>query len=1315
MSTKIDDRQVVNRAALGMVGSAVNDSLDTIFPKIDAEIAKLFEDRNILLTDGGTITFTGTQIQFTENLKITLNQKISGAVPQVISLGSASQNLVSSGDMLIAVINRTAGTGVLSIVTAGNPLPAVTSANQEVFLIAKRVDAGDGTQRLYWRDGFAMNAGQTLRLGQGGGTGTGTGTGDDLDALLYRASFTDLFSESSAQTTSSIDGTAVHTNATYNAAKSLYVMNYDAGRTSTGSSTTTNIFLDAVVSGFTAATGDIILIGGVARKITAVTTQSNFTTEAFPTAPANLTQVTVSQAVHTKDIYNLPVDGVALSAAFGGATFNDILVTYKDNATTNSNLWTPNTTPFVAYTASQDGTSYTTSNVRATNETDTQNDTVLPAFGTGLFLRFFANKTSGAGFVNLLMYKAFMQKTSSQVQGGVSWSSYGTTNNATTPINCTVTVSGGKTTINFTNGNQYATGVNPGQTFGVLDVLVNGQEFPRFVGGSVPTSDGYYTELSATAIQLDQDYSLKAFDVQVLLRTQTVDVSQTNSTNITNIQSAISSGFQPFVNPTDFIMNPTAAAGTPAASTFYSSVVGRSPMMDLSQDLRARMGIERLMTQQIQQLQNEFGPNGELVWSAPNDLFGQIRFIGNWISPIDPGGLRAQSSSGSTTDYVEVTFYGTGLNLLGYQDANVRTAVYAVDGGSESSVSSLPASPSGVISVRNYSQNVTFYVVNGLSLGIHTVKIRNTSAFQLIVSGFEVLNESSSIKVNPGIGYIAGQKLVITSQSAFSYSAPVIGTRGGRVLVYQKPDTTIGTSFQATNGSQANLTSTDHSNEEIARFYNWREFGAGRSDDFSLYSGNGGNLAFTLDDDTTSLVGSGLTYSGGSSITGSIHLNAASSYFVISFVGTGLDIIRQDDRISGSTDTITVSVDGSSIGTLANTATTNKRVTKIVSGLPYGTHNVKIVATTATNWLFGLNSIIVYQPKKPVLPTASVELADYNVMANFAAAASAAIDTISTGTLRKNNIREFIYSGTFSASLAASDIGGWEVASTTTGDFFQYSFFGTGFDWRFSNNTVLANWQITVDGATNLTVSNSSPTAGAGWTGSVATNSSFYGAGVSTFTASTGTLTSSTTATVGNGIYVSGLTLGLHTVKIQKAGGTGTVTNQTLDLITPIHSYKSNLYADLQNTLPVGSNALSDNRKITPVKDILPAIKSWTQAIPVASNPTTTSNIAVPIPDMSCTIKTSSGAIQVSGQLSFVNDQGTGAAVTFLYTFVDGVQKGQPSRIDTPNGASTTCSMSINTIVPVSAGTHKVDLYWSTTAGLLTAISVYRVMQVREI
>ena len=119
-------------------------------------------------------------------------------------------------------------------------------------------------------------------------------------------------------------------------------------------------------------------------------------------------------------------------------------------------------------------------------------------------------------------------------------------------------------------------------------------------------------------------------------------------------------GFQGFINPTNTVITPTVTTGTPAAGTFYSSITNRASIIDLTQDLKARMGIERIMVDAVFQLQNEFGPNGEMVWGALNDIFGQIRLVGNpspTISTYGAYGLRLVSEPGD--GYIEVTFYGT--------------------------------------------------------------------------------------------------------------------------------------------------------------------------------------------------------------------------------------------------------------------------------------------------------------------------------------------------------------------------------------------------------------------------------------------------------------------------------------------------------------------------------------------------------------------------------------------------------------------------------------------------------------------------------
>lgn len=163
---------VAVQTATPMIGGASREDAQTVISAVDGELAKLFEDRNISLAQGGLITFTGTALNFTEALELHINSRVAGGAPQVISLAATSRTLSASGRMLYAVIDRGAGTA--TVTADATTLPAVVAANQEVVLIAKRLDAGDGTQRCYFRQGSTYNAGQTARLGSaGGGSGSG--------------------------------------------------------------------------------------------------------------------------------------------------------------------------------------------------------------------------------------------------------------------------------------------------------------------------------------------------------------------------------------------------------------------------------------------------------------------------------------------------------------------------------------------------------------------------------------------------------------------------------------------------------------------------------------------------------------------------------------------------------------------------------------------------------------------------------------------------------------------------------------------------------------------------------------------------------------------------------------------------------------------------------------------------------------------------------------------------------------------------------------------------------------------------------------
>jgi len=640
------------------------------------------------------------------------------------------------------------------------------------------------------------------------------------------------------------------------------------------------------------------------------------------------------------------------------------------------------------------------------------------------------------------------------------------------------------------------------------------------------------------------------------------------------IGDALTAGTQPFVDQSAKL-TATLTTGTPATGYFHSSIIGRAQIPNIAADLRASLGIERVIIPQITQLTTEFGANGEPVYSAANDDRGLVRFVGNW-SVLLPSSAPYLFSGTNGTDYCEVTFYGTGLNIVSGNDDGSRDARATVNGGTEGA-NFMPASISTVPGARSYTENKPINVATGLTLGVHTVKIRNVN--WLRIYGFEILNTTSaSLTINPGVGYLNGQKYVNSALDSVAYKpAGMTLGKGGRVVQYLKEDGTIGSAYTEVPSSPSTLTNANHTNEEVVRTFNWREFGAGRADDFSTMSGTTAtDRAFTLDDGTAMLVGYQVNIA---SATGQISLASNGSFITVTFVGTGLDLVVQDGA-SGGNDSYTYSVDGATPAAWTNTAgNTTKRAQKIVSGLPYGTHTFKLARVTAATWSPTIHQFIIYQSKKPTLPAAALEVADYNVLGDYVANTVAGLDTIGTGLLRKSCSRELIYvNGTGGDAWAitnvtpATMIGGLQAYTSGLNSYAQYTFFGTGFDARFTTSTNRSsNIAVTVD-TLALTVAN--------FSGLV---TSVYGGAAF----SAGVLNQNSSVQNGAGFSAKGLPLGWHTVKFNQATTAGASTYlalETLDIITPIHATKTIPgLTPYQANVPVGSCSLTDSRKTTSV------------------------------------------------------------------------------------------------------------------------------------
>jgi hypothetical protein len=748
-------------------------------------------------------------------------------------------------------------------------------------------------------------------------------------------------------------------------------------------------------------------------------------------------------------------------------------------------------------------------------------------------------------------------------------------------------------------------------------------------------------------------------------------------------------------NTTESFQSPALITAPYSAITDMSGAVRKLP--DPSKTIRPSMGIERIAVQSVMQLQDEKGPNGESVFAALNDDSQRIRFVGNWISTVDTQG--ASTVSAVIGDYIEITFYGTGLNLLRLPDGIARTFSVTIDGVA-GPTDPYPATGNAVINGRNVFANVAQNMTGTLSLGVHTVKLTKLTSNNTQIGGFEILGNTTAISIPQGGMYSSGRKFTNLTTQTTAYNSgfdgsPTLNGRGGRVVTYVDQAGNVGKVLQQVDAAAAHLTSANHANESVIRIYKWREFGAGRPDDFSRLSGGPGTCAFTLDDGTTTLVGSAvITNILG---TGDVLDCSTSGFFTFTFIGTGLDIVSGGN---GSVfDNFTVEIDGSSsVGNITGAA--SPRNIRIASGLPYGTHTVKITRSVNANSGLSLHTFITYGPKKPLIPSGTTEVADYYLMADYSGSSTGPVNAgvrpiPSTGTLRKYGIRELVYSGSWPSILgpggaaAANENGGLNIRGSTSGDYFSYTFFGTGVEIGVVNVATSPAVTVQLDGVA--------------YTGAATVG------GTGTWTPGSSTL-SGIGGTSGTRLKITGLSLGVHTIKVTKADGNGLDVIE-INVITPIHSPKSNLYADLQNTLPVGSNSLCSNVSYGPRKD---SPKAWAQAVGITSSPTnsiTTAN--VPMPDMSVTVKTNGGPLDLSFSGMVYSNQAIGGAYVSVFFYVNGVDVGK-GVAGHSIGAGYIFCLSMSAKIQVPAGTHKVDVYWYTGTGTATANGTNRILTVSE-
>lgn len=565
MNTKFDTRQSENRRSLSVFASAVNTTLDVLLSDINAEFdvpLRLFATlppnqylniRSSLTTtgDGGqksapplssfVITFPDSTINF-QTGATTGGVFIPNSGPNTLTLPTSTIGnyirvgftLLSSGSVQVLFSPQSVtliGLANAGTLIANNGIPIGWIDLQATGATAYKT-AGSSSNIIENAPGGTAAIHRFDNTLLGNGTGTGSGVGDDLDSLNYNASFRDTF-DSIPSSAGAVNVSAGFTDPSlYSTAGQLYTLHYDASKTVTGTSTT------MVLSGapaYTIKVGDILIVNGYARKITALSSQTNVTIEAaFPTNPT-AAACNVSQTVYTVDLnhYNgTGTDGNTVASIYTD-NIDSVLIDYSD--VISGTVFDP-VAVHIAYVASSDGTNYSAVSTRTASFSSTEGTLSLPTSSTNLFLRFFSNATSGNGTVNFLDYKVFFHTQTQQNTGFSSNQAYCFTDGSGTALNCqTPTVVGGKTQIvlNFT----YVPGLNAGLANGQLEIFINGQKIPRFISGDTP--DAYYTEVDSSTIQLDSNYSGFNFAVEILKPIALQDTGATNSLRLVSIYDAI--------------------------------------------------------------------------------------------------------------------------------------------------------------------------------------------------------------------------------------------------------------------------------------------------------------------------------------------------------------------------------------------------------------------------------------------------------------------------------------------------------------------------------------------------------------------------------------------------------------------------------------------------------------------------------------------------------------------------------------------------------------------------------------------------------
>jgi hypothetical protein len=724
-----------------------------------------------------------------------------------------------------------------------------------------------------------------------------------------------------------------------------------------------------------------------------------------------------------------------------------------------------------------------------------------------------------------------------------------------------------------------------------------------------------------------------------------------------------------------------------------SIVTGRGTVTDFTADGLPKHGARRIIVASLIRMPAEVVTPDKPVFKAVNDFDDMLRFIGNWITQTGANGSYVSTTSGAANgEAVEITFYGTELNLLTVTgNGNERSVAVTIDGVASGTLIWDLSTNSGIMNSRGYATYSMVNVARDLSLGIHTIRLTQNNGTNLHVYGFEVVTNATSYM--PATTTYGTKKLQVSAGS-FTYNSGfesgTLAGRGGHVLVYQKSDGSIGRALTPTRASAAYLTSTDHGTEETRREYYLGEF-------LSIsFGGPTESQTTILDDNSTSVQGRFLARANPGNNVHCFTINTSGSIF-ITFVGVGLDIIRADTA-NAAVDSCQVYIDRTLVGTLSSTGSTLSRIEKIASGLPYGTHTVEIrlnVAATANRP--GFVGFRVYTPATPSLPAGAQALARYFILANFVSNNLHQAFSVSTGVIRKTYHREAFYNGTFTqVNYNYGNSGSFYFGATANDSYGEITFYGSGFEFRSYADDSDVNFAFTVDGF----ALNAGPNGASSKAIFSSAGLAFSAAGVVTGTGDQGTWM----------VRVTNLPQGFHKLRVtRQVGSAVSMLFDCVDVITPFHSYEALGPMRHQSVSHVASS-IGDLRTLPAAYRTL---KPVSQAVGALNGPSYSGTALAPLPDLTTVIKTSGNPIEIAYHCVVTNNNV--GAVTALILCVNGVFYSFTESDVMVSTAGYRQTASCRVVIPVPAGENLIEVFWNATAGTATAPSVYRTLNAREL